>query len=833
MLRAMLRDLWGHRTRLMLTLLTIAVGTGFVVTTWVAGDATATMLAGPPQRTDVDVIVDPADSQWLTASDRDTIAAAAHGASITTVVRGYTAVAGHDGRFTTGWHERGGIGWRTTTALTLTAGRAPMGRSEVAVEKRTAAEGGLTVGARTALRLDGGRQHEAIVVGLFTFRPVGTEATPAAAFDKATAKTLFGERYDRIEITALTARTDPKVLASAVSRALLDRHSQAMAQTASTATADVQRMAERQAFKAKMSMLTLAAVAVLASMFVIANTFTMLATGRIRHVALLRAVGAGRRQIRRAVLAEALIVGALGATLGVAGGIATAYLVVRGSALPSEEVPFTVSAVAVLLGFATAITMTVAASLTVAWRASAVPPVAALRAGPIPAGRGRHGRTAIGAVLLAAGFAAVLATASPDVSHTQTAVGLAGALTAWAGLLLLGPALAVTVLRPLARITTRGPAEIRAALRNAVRDPRRTAGTAATMAIGLGLVCGFATFGATSITALTGKVGDTVPAATVIVRATDLGGTLTPDVVAALRDVPGHTVVAPLRTGYGSAVSAEQEFPVRIAGLDPAAIGTVLRPAISAGRPDLAAGVIVPDEDARTLGLHSGDNLRLRIGESAGSPLLTLPVVGIYEDNEALTGILVSNATIASALPDSYASVYLQPTTATAAPTLRASVRTALSRHPEASVTDGQELVDELIGATGAALDALLLMLTVVIAIAILGVVNTLSLSVAERRREIGMVRAIGAPRNFVHRMIRWESLAVCLYGGLQGVVTGLSFGAVVQHLLLHRPLWHITVPWVQLAAALTGTVVVSLVAAAWPARRATRRSVLKEVAME
>ena len=833
MLRAMLRDLWGHRIRLMLTLLTIALGTGFVVTTWVAGDATATMLAGPPQRTDVDVIVDPADGGWLTVSDRDAVAAAAGGAIVSTIVRGYTAVAAHDGRFTTGWHERGGIGWRTTAALSLTAGRAPAGRYEVAVEKRTAAEGGLTVGARTFLRLDGERRHEAVVVGLFTFRPVGTEATPAAAFDEATAKTLLGERYDRIEVTAPAPQADPDALASAVSRALLDRRSQATAQTAEAATEDVQRMAERQAFKTRMSMLMLAAVSVLTSMYVIANTFTMLATGRIRQVALLRAVGAGRHQIRRAVLAEALVVGALGAAGGVAGGIAAAYFVVRGSALPSENVPFAVSPTAVLLGFATAITTTVTATLAVAWRASAVPPAGALRAGPVPVGKARHWRTATAAVLLAAGLVAVLGTASPDVSQAHTAVGLAGALAAWAGLLLFGPALATAVLRPLARIATRGPAEILTGLRNAVRDPRRTAGTAATMAIGLGLVCGMATFSATSTTALTSEIGNTVPAETVIVRATDMGATLAPDVVAVLRDVPGHTVVAPVRTGYGSIVSAEQQYPVRIAGLDPAAIGTVLRPMISAGKPDLANGVIVPDDDARTLGLQDGDHLQLRVGESVGSPVLTVSVVGVYEDNEALTGVLVSNATIAAALPDSYTSVYLQPVPARTAPSLRASVETALSGHPEASVTDGRELIGELTGATGDVLDALLLMLAVVIIIAILGVMNTLSLSITERRREIGVVRAIGASRSFVHRMIRWESLTVCLYGGLQGVVTGLSFGAVVQHLLLQRPLWQITVPWVQLTVILTGTIIVGLIAAAWPARRATRRGVLKELAME
>ncbi len=811
MLRAMLRDLRAHRGRIAMTLVAIVLGVAFVVATWVVSDSTAASVSGAGTRNNVTVAVrGPEHGPVLTEADRTRLAALSDVDRATGVLAGRAALVGSDGKVIPGRHADAGTGWDDTGRFELLDGRAPA-PGEVVLAESSANRAGLGIGDTARILLDDGGDVRSRVVGIYDYRTLGVETASAVAFDPTT--TLLGDKFDRIEVVG----GDPAAVAAAFPDLRVD--------TGAALDAEARDELVDSAQSTRESLLAFAAVALLVGMFVIANTFTMLVTQRVRQFALLRAVGAGRRQVRRAVLLEATVLGLLGATIGAALGVGLGLLAMWAFAPAGETVSYAVTPLAIGIGYLVGVGVTVVAAYGSARRAAAVAPVAALRTDATPPKRNTVVRTVAGAVVLAAGVLMVIVTAGADLGTGQRVLGMAGGVVGWLGVLLLAPVLAAAFLRPVARPARRGGPAVRLATRNAVRDPRRTAATSSALLVGLALVCAFATLGQTMVSLFGDAVRGRVPAEVTVVRSAAGDEPLGTDVLDRVAAAPGVDAVAADRYGRIGVRHAGGSGTSTVSAIEPDGFTEVLTPALVEGSADLRQGVVVGSNEAAMQGVGLGDEVSL---EFEGSAPVRQRIVGLYETVEGQPLFYLDVAKAPAWFSDQVTTVY-----ARGDDTVRAGLDTAFRDRPDVAVTDREGVIEAEMGEFQLILSVMYAMFGAAVVIAIFGVVNTLALSVMERRREIGVLRAIGASRRLVRRAVRWESVVICGYGGVLGIAVGLLFGAVMQHAMLGQPLLAITVPYLEIGIALVGMVLVGVLAAVWPARRASRTDVLNAIATE
>lgn len=596
-----------------------------------------------------------------------------------------------------------------------------------------------------------------------------------------------------------------------------------------TASAEV---AAADARALRNALLGFAAIALVVGSFVIANTFSMLVGQRTRELALLRAVGLSRRQVRRLVLGEAALVGLLGGVAGIAAGYGFAVPAVRlldqaGSATVVVRWPALLAALAVAVG------VTVLSAWSSARRAAGTPPVAALRSEITAPPRDIRRRTIAGAIVAAPGIAVYgYAGLTDQIDEQVGTVGLGGAVLLILAVILLAPALCRLLLgslsAPLARLGATG----RLAAGNARRNPRRTAATASALMISLSVVAGLAIFGHSVERYTVASVRDGVAAQLVAQPAGGAEAAIPQRTVNRLADVPGVRAVAALRYGL---------LPVRVGPLatqasatitDPAALGTALRLTMLSGQvEDLDAGVFVSGDLARRYGVSVGD--RLTLGWPRGGER-ELAITGMYQESSLVSGVLVPQAVALPHLEEAdafTAFVAIAPGADEAA--VRAGLERALADRPDLVVRSRSEYLDTELRAADQVLGVLYSLLALAVVIGVLGVANTLALSVVERTREIGLLRALGLTRRQLRTVIRAESTLIALAGGVLGIGGGLLLGAMFQRAALRTGLLEAAVPAGQLLAALAGLAVAGVAAAAWPARRAARTDVLAAIASE
>ncbi|HEU4396887.1 MAG TPA: FtsX-like permease family protein [Actinomycetota bacterium] len=596
-------------------------------------------------------------------------------------------------------------------------------------------------------------------------------------------------------------------------------------------TTSTERAADAQALRN--ALLGFAAIAVLVGSFVIANTFSMLVGQRTRELALLRAVGLSRRQVRRLVLGEAAAVGLLGGVAGIAAGYGFAVLAVRFLDDATGSAPVVVRWPALLAPLTVAVGVTLLSAWASARRAARTPPVAALRGELASLPRDIRRRTIAGAIVAAPGLAVYGYAAVTDQIDEQVGIiGLGGAALLILAVVLGAPALCRLLLGPLSAPLTRLGATGRLATGNARRNPRRTAATASALMISLSVVTGLAIFGHSvkeyTITSVRRDV-----AAQLVVEPTGRTDAAIPQrTVEQLARVPGVQAVAALR--YAS-------LPVRVGPLatqasatvtDPAALGTALRLTMVSGRiDDLAGGVFVSRDLASRHGLSVGD--RLTLGWPRGGQREST-LTGVYRESSLIAGVLVPQSVALPHLeePDAYrAFVALAPGADQAV--VRAGLERTVADRPDLVVHSRSEYLDQELRGADLVLRVLYALLALAVVIGILGVVNTLALSVIERTREIGLLRALGLTRRQLRTVIRVESALMALVGGVLGIGGGYLLGAMFQRAALRTGLLDAAVPVGQLLGALAGLAVVGVVAAAWPARRAARTDVLAAIATE
>ncbi|WP_212829500.1 ABC transporter permease [Catellatospora sp. TT07R-123] len=835
----MLRDLRAHLGRVAMTLAAIVLGVGFVVATWVVSDSAAATVRGGGQRTDLAALVESDASRTGITEQAVARLAALPGVTRAEGVRtGYAALVRADGKLgTTTWPDAGGTDWDGSQRFALTAGRGPERSGEVALEQQAATDAGVGLGGTARILLTDGRNDTATVVGLFTYRPAGRELDPGVAYDPDTAARLLHRRdeapgtapgFARVEVSS---PDEPAVLAAV--RAELGSGFEV--RSGSELRTQLEKSADSDADIIRKALLAFAAVALMAGVFVIANTFTMLVTQRTRQFALLRAVGARRAQVRRAVLAEALVLGLVGSTLGVGLGVGLGLLAMR--VLPvADTVRYAVSPWAILLGYAVGVVVTMVSAYGSARRAARVSPMAALRTDAAVPRRSLVLGTVLGLLAVGAGVALIATTSAETLDEPARVQAMAGAVLAWVGLLLMAPVLVAGVLRPLSRLLgRRGGPVTRIALRNAVRDPRRTAATASALMIGLSLVSAFATVGQTLASGLTDEVRAAVPQEAVVLRAAAFG-ILDDSARTTAAAVPGLGALAAPQLGSAQLVPASgRPLEVDVTALDPAALGTALRPQLVSGRADLRGGILLDQQRAAEAGLGVGDSVRLRFTtpDSAGNPAhveVQTTVAGLHHGTDLLRGVVLDRSELPAGL-DTYTDTMVAVGADPAA--LRTALDRAFAQRPDVVVMDRDQLLDEVLRPFNLVLGLVYVLLGAAVVIAVFGVVNTLALSVLERTRELGVFRALGASRPLVRRTVRRESVVICLYGGLLGIAVGVLLGGVMQYVILANPVFSMSVPWPTAGVALAGMALVGVLAALWPARRAARADILAAIASQ
>lgn len=582
-------------------------------------------------------------------------------------------------------------------------------------------------------------------------------------------------------------------------------------------------------------------VALLASMFIITNTFTMSVAQRVRSLSLLRTLGVSRRQVTLLVLGEALLWGVLGSVVGVAGAVGAVTLlrgiVERGTeALPLGEDTFGMWTL--LTPVAVGIVMTLVSAAAPALRAGGVSPLeGARRAGRPPASAGTR-RSVAGLTGVCAGVAmwefALLAQGRGTVM--RAVVSGSGAVMVLIGVYLASPAVIGRLTTLWDRYGNRPPA-VRLAALQARRDPHRAAGTAFALTLGLMLTTVTGMFGASMSRSVAGAVDSEVTADFVVSAPNGTTSVSLPGmVVRALPEVEG--VGATFALGKAPAIIGAGRNAVSLVSVSDDDPRTALDLGQTRGSFDLGTGhgVLLDATFARTHGYRIGD--RVELGVPGQSLTAALPVQGIYGGSRILGTMVVSSTAFWDLAPGDRAlgghralavAVSADDTVGTA--TLEERLEGVVDSAPMVSVQTPQEFA----GAQTALLDRLVAigyaMCALGVLVALLGVVNTLALSVAERRREIGMLRVIGAPRGLVRRMVTVEAVRTALYGGVLGVLTGLASGAAVLGVLGDVGLDSVVVPWRLVAGVLVGSVAVGALAALLPAVRAARVPPLEAVA--
>ncbi|MEV0264516.1 FtsX-like permease family protein [Streptomyces sp. NPDC050617] len=862
MLRTALRNVLAHKARLVMTALAIVLGTAFVSGTLIFGDTTGNAYRNVSAKnyqgiatlvTANEGLRSPGDQHKTALDERlaEKIRALPGVASVRPIASGFATIA--DKKQRPLGDDWGSLGASFTPGkdgkdarYPLVKGRAPASSDEIALNSGAVSDAGFTLGDKIRFAVDGPVMTKKLVGVVDTDDPRVTTGGTLALFDTATAQHLFASpgSYSDFEVGAEPGVDDVE-LTGRIERLLPE--DKALAQSGSELAriqADEITLSTRSLTK---SLMVFAGIALFVGAFIVANTFTMLISQRRRETALLRAVGASRRQVVRSVLAEAAVLGLLASAAGFVLGIGVALglrplLNATGSHLPDG--PLIVEPASFGYALVVGVAVTVLSAWLPARRAARVAPVEALaEIDQAPAQRSLVVRGVIGAVLGGAGVATMVYVATLSSSEGIDA-GMAGSALVLAGAAVLAPLLS----RPLVTFAGKGlarmfPASGRLATRNALRNPRRTAATASALMIGLTLITGLSVLGH-SATLGVDKMMEKQGLTADYQVSSEGGRGLGKDAAHRLAGVPGVAAAVPVRTvgaDLGSSAGG-------LTGTDAANLPKVTGMRFTSGSADairVKNTIALSEKTARENGLRTGQSVKVsysdgeddeeegKPGRAKGPKTATYKIVGVYTDNEVAPNALASLATIASHveqqnLANERILIKAEPGRAGK---LDDKIRSALGSNPLVKVKDQSVLRAERSGSIGDILNMTYGLLGMALVIAVVGVVNTLAMSVFERTREIGMLRAIGLARRDVKQMVRLESVMICVFGAVLGIVVGVFLAWSGGHLVKSSfPAYEFGLPWARIALFLLIALVVGVLAAVWPARRAGRLSPLESI---
>ena len=583
-------------------------------------------------------------------------------------------------------------------------------------------------------------------------------------------------------------------------------------------------------------LLSFAGIAVLVGAFIIFNAFSMTVAQRRREFAMLRALGASRRQVLTTLTLEALVMGALASVLGILVGLGIAAGVIQAFQAANIDIPHSGLVLAprtVAVALAVGILVTLFSAVVPAARATRVPPVAALQEGAVlPPTRFARFMPVVAGVAAALGVIGIVAGMYGPGSTTSRLGTIAfGAVLVFVAVAIVSKYL----IRPLAGVLgwplqKLAPVSGRLARDNTVRNPARTAATASALMIGLGVVVFVAVF-AQGLKSSFVDAFDRVSRADFVVQSQGFVP-LPSDTAADLQRLPGVQTAAGLNMQQ---VQVAGQTPA-LMGINPGLFEQIWRfDWLGEGSDELlgelgASNAIIEEQTASSLGVKAGDTIT--VGTVDGKRA-DLKVSGLFRDPMMLNGIIVGDAAYQALFPTAQQyMVFVKGDAGTGREQQLEQLEAALASVPTAEVKTAQEYKDSLIGQVNQLLNLVYGLLAMSVIISLFGIVNTLVLAVYERTREIGLLRAIGSSRRQVRATVRFESVITSVIGALMGIVVGVAFAWVITTRFAGQGITF-SLPAGELVVFLIVGVVVGVVAAILPARRAARIDILQAIQYE
>lgn len=846
MWRATWKGLVGHKARLVLTVVAIVLGTGFVSGSYIFTDT----LDGAFQSlfteafADTDVIIRPAIDEDLSFVTGDRLDAGfveqirevegVEGAEGT--IAGFLLLS-RDGEFL---GNRGGgpptIGsaWiETGNPLTVRDGAAPANPGEMVIDAASAGRFGLTVGS--TVQVTGlGRPVDMKIVGLVGLGTSdGFGGATALAFTRDQAEELFDAegRVDAINVVISQGVTVAQMI-ERITPLLPDGVEAIDSRTA----VEEQLSGFKQALGfINTFLLIFGLVSLFVGGFLIQNTFQIIVTQRGRELAMLRAVGATRAQVIRMVVTESLIIGAFGSGLGVVTGMGLTFAIRAafrrfGANLPATEL--VIRPATVLIAMSAGMVVTLLASLIPAFAASRIPPVAAMRQlVSTPRQRSLRLRLVSGSVVTAAGVALSWIGLSPDIPQPVSPVAMVGA---GAGAMFIGVSiLTALMVRPVGRFLG-GPLAATGvvgtvARENAIRSPRRTAATSSALMIGTALA-GLALILGSSLSATTDALIADRFRSDLVIQPTGFGSAeLSPEIGVEISRLPEVAAAVSIRRNAAKLGderlflgSADMEGLVALIQIE------TLAGSLTGLGPDQVA---ISQDLAEETSLATGDSVTLTFARTGPQPFT---VGAVYrQEGPGVEAYITPPAWEANFSERFDSAVFVKLAEEVDLESGRAALERVTGGFPGAEVLDQNQFAEQAKEQINGLVGLVFALLALTLLIGFFGILNTLLLSIIERTREIGLLRAVGTTRAQLEAMVTWESVMVAVFGAVLGVLLGVFFGWAIVTALQQDDELVLSIPYAWLSIALVAAAVAGVIAAVYPAWRASRLNVLAAIAYE
>lgn len=846
MRKVSLRNLAAHKLRLALTVLSVVLGTAFVagslIFTATIGNSFNSLFDHVAVGVDVQISPKSAESASGTLGVPDsiltTLESQKSALGIDKIVPSYNSnavVADSTGKaIQTGGAPSLAANWypdneRLDPDLKiLPGGHAPQAPDQVVMNESAAKKAGLQVGSHTRVVISNGSATplNVTVVGLVQM-PGATSGYTEVDFDNATAKKLLTDGHHS---AAIQLKARDGVTADQLKQRVQPLAADYKVQTGTELRKDYKAQLNSFLQVFNYILLAFAAIGLIVGTFIIYNTFSMIVAQRVRELALLRAIGTSRRQVTRSVLMEALVVGLIGAVVGFIIGVGLAVglralLSASGSGLPGG--PLVISPMSIIACLVVGVVVTMLSAYAPARRASKVAPVEAMRESQTDGAASLRSRTIVGVVLAIAGAVLVVLGAMGKGGSAALSVG-AGALLLIFAIVLAAPALSQPVIAVFGSVLGRPFGKIgRLARTNAVRNPRRTAATAFALTLGLMLVAVIGTLGS-SFKATIDKAVSSDLTANYILMATGGQSVMPSSVASRAASVDGvqqvvswYNVPASIKgqTDYGTATSGDLRSVFKLTAIS--------------GSMDLSpTGMLVSDKEAAAKGWTIGSPVTLN--SKVGGRSANLHVTGIFKESTMSGPYFVAKSVYDTLTPTQLQSasvVLVKLDSGADSKAVQNRIEDSIKDYLTVQVQTPKQFANSRASTIDQMLVVLYGMLALSLLIAVLGIVNTLALSVIERKREIGMLRAVGMQRKQVRRTIYLESVLISIFGALLGMVVGVAIGwCLVRTFREWIPGISPEIPWGTILITLVLAVVVGVLAALWPAVRAARTRPLEAI---
>ncbi|HET7690883.1 MAG TPA: FtsX-like permease family protein [Nocardioidaceae bacterium] len=848
MLRVTLRNLVARKLRLLMSAFAIVLGVAFVGGSLIFTDAmggafddivegsVADVEIAPPGAIDFNSVE---DARTIPGRVAERVATVPEVASVHPYMQLLSVfVIGKDGTMVGGngppglaFNHTGSRNLAGEEILSLKEGSWPSGPGQVVLDETTAEKGDYQIGDTVSLVTPGTPPlMDATLTGLAEFGNGGLVGATITVFErKFMQEQFFGgeDVYVGISVDGKDGVSQEELKAAiekVVPRSLEVR-------TGDVVVEENKEGIDNAFLKyIRIFMLVFAGISLVVGAFLIINTFSILVAQRSRELALLRALGASRRQVVGSVLLEALVVGLIGSTLGLGFGVLLAQAI-RGLlstfGLDLSGASFPVRPPTVLWCYVLGMLVTTVAAVLPALRGSRAAPVSALRDDVALPESTIRTRTVMGALMVLAGIGAVVLGFIGEGGSGLSLIGL-GLLLILVGVSLVSPLVSRPVIAAFGAVYRRAFGSVgQLATQNSARNPRRTAATSSALMIGIALVSMVAIFGQSASASTDVALEDSMKAELVVSNV--VGVPFSTDIAAQIRAVDGVRSVVQVQQAFPKA-DGDSTF---MSSIDPRSIGDAIDLEVVEGSlTDLRPGTIAVEEGtAEGHGFSLGDKVPVEF--QGGKRDLT--VVATFESDAALpASYLVTRKTLTDGgLKPLDSILFVVKDDGADLAAVTAAVNKVTEALPTITTKDPQGYAEEQKEQINLFLTLIYALLGLSVVIAVLGVINTLGLSVIERTREVGLLRAVGVSRGQLRTMIRLEAIVIAVFGALLGVVMGVAFGISLVRALNDQGITELTIPWGQLVGFIVAAGFVGVLAAVWPGRRAARLDVLKAIATE